>query len=671
MKDVEESFWRICCSTCRKRRLQSKINVLHTTITTVSVLCFMMVSITMIHVSGFANASVLSSQSMTAGRWNSSRHRRSSLGDCAISKWRFRSKGKIINHDQHEAPKQHGASPLSITEGTRSLGEICRGGGSDASLPKDTLRRRNGVRPSSLPKPVSPSSTYLFSTRLNSGSGGGEDDDDVLETKQRRRREWGMSAALFCTYFAVMGAKCALPSTFSYLVPAAGDGIQSGLSLEGTSFVSPNLYLSQMLTRSTLAIAAGKFLLGPVIDLMGGIRALQITLGILCGLLWSVATTHSFQTFGRCWVGVDFMFSATWAACLSAIHQSFDPNLWVGKVSMLATAARSGNAVAFAGFASVLSWLLSTAAKHESGMFQLRVPFVSTIRLPSEQAWRFVFGVSAAAQLIPLALVTIFGRGGGKKEAENYPADTSVRKKLGNNEQVASSSTSSSSPWKVMRTVSQTTPFWFHFMARSALMVFVSFLLFVPTYAQSAYGLTSASAARVASLFALGCLASVTLVGSPRVLSPTSTSKQITRVNKQTRHARIMCAMCVGATASSLAQLGHVSSWYTLPPLIGANIGFAMWGFFAALPFYIPASLYALEHGGKEGSATLSDAFDIGGFALLAKFNGYVASIPHDQLAAWKGTFVTTSACAAIAAVTLSLAITSDEPPRDAKQATT
>ena len=44
-----------------------------------------------------------------------------------------------------------------------------------------------------------------------------------------------------------------------------------------------------------------------------------------------------------------------------------------------------------------------------------------------------------------------------------------------------------------------------------------------------------------------------------------------------------------------------------------------------AIPFYLPSSMFALKHGGKDGSATIADSFDICGFGLLAIFNGYVA----------------------------------------------
>jgi hypothetical protein len=59
-----------------------------------------------------------------------------------------------------------------------------------------------------------------------------------------------------------------------------------------------------------------------------------------------------------------------------------------------------------------------------------------------------------------------------------------------------------------------------------------------------------------------------------------------------------------------------------------------LWGFSFAVPFYIPPSMFALARGRKESSATISDVFDVVGFIMLALFNGYVASIQHNNITA-------------------------------------
>lgn len=71
----------------------------------------------------------------------------------------------------------------------------------------------------------------------------------------------------------------------------------------------------------------------------------------------------------------------------------------------------------------------------------------------------------------------------------------------------------------------------------------------------------------------------------------------------------------------------------------------------------VPPSLYALSRGGVKSSATIADVFDIGGFSLLAMFNGYVAGITHTNPKAWIPTFAMTTACSAISLVAVSLAV--------------
>ena len=80
-------------------------------------------------------------------------------------------------------------------------------------------------------------------------------------------------------------------------------------------------------------------------------------------------------------------------------------------------------------------------------------------------------------------------------------------------------------------------------------------------------------------------------------------------------------------------------------------------GFSFAIPFYIPPSLYALSRGGQASSATIADVFDIVGFVLLAIFNGYVASIAHEQPAAWIPTFIVTSGCSLVSFLALSAVV--------------
>jgi MFS family permease len=329
----------------------------------------------------------------------------------------------------------------------------------------------------------------------------------------------------------------------------------------------------------------------------------------------SISFTQQFSMFAACWIFVDFIFSSCWAGCISAIHQSFPKEEWGRQIGLLAAGARTGNALAFALFATILYAL-------EDKM---------------KQPWRVIFGVSALLQLLPISLLTYFG---GITLKKNYAGASEYK----NQQQVGEEKASFQSSLRTLRREAGTPEFWLHLISRSSLMVFASFLLFVPTLMSQVYGSSNAFAAQTGSIYALGCLLSVTLGSSKYANLP------------RKKQALASFLLMGGATLASLAQWAHCAGVWTLSAGMGAAFLF-LWGFCFSIPFYIPPSLYALARGGKQSSATIADVFDIGGFALLAVFNGYVASIHHAHVAAWIPTFQITTACSVTSLISLTLAV--------------
>lgn len=452
-------------------------------------------------------------------------------------------------------------------------------------------------------------------------------DDEELQQAQR-----GMSVALAVSYFTVMGAKCALPSVLSLLRDPA-----TGLVFPKNGRRQPDELVSLLLTLSTLAVAMGKLMLGPVIDRFGGIFSLQVALSALGALLAAISVGSSFTSFAVAWIFVDFIFSSCWAGCINAIHQSFPPEQWAGRIGSLAAAARSGNAIAFAGFAAVLKF--------------------STGRI--RQTWRPVFAISAAVQVVSVLLLRYYG-----DKICNYHEGSSM--------QINNCNTKRPSLRQSLGALSKEASmpeFWLHLVSRSALMVFASFLLFVPTLLCEAYQAATAFGAQAGSIYALGCLLAVTGI-----------SGTYTRLPNKGRIAMLI-GLLGAATASSVAQLLHMQGTIHLS-VTASLVTLFLWGFSFAIPFYskclvalrckcslmsrrahligcflVPPSLYALSRVGAKSPATIADVFDIGGFSLLALFNGYVASIEHSRPAAWIPTFKLTTACSAISLVSLSLAV--------------
>lgn len=193
---------------------------------------------------------------------------------------------------------------------------------------------------------------------------------------------------------------------------------------------------------------------------------------------------------------------------------------------------------------------------------------------------------------------------------------------------------------RVLRIEAMQLPFWLHLVSRSLLMVFASFLMFVPSLMYNCFGLSSSEAARTGSLYALGCLLSVS-VGSKRYAGLGKRGKISANV-----------ALLGSATLSALLLLGHVSGFVKLPGSIGMCLMF-LWGVSFAIPFYIPPSIFALEKGGKESSATIADCFDFFGFLCLAGFNGYVAGIKQSVLVNWRKTFCMLALCPLVSMVSL------------------
>jgi MFS family permease len=429
--------------------------------------------------------------------------------------------------------------------------------------------------------------------------------DASLDNRERTSdRKRGMTIALASSYCTVMFAKCALPSVLSLLMAP-----DTGLSFPPGAV--PQQLMAKLLTVATLGVAAGKFLLGPVIDYFGGKVSLQVALSCLSVLLLITSFSQSFAVFGVAWIAIDFLFSSCWPACINTIYCFFDKSDWPDQIGNLAASARVGNSLAFVTFAFIIN-------------------FVERYNIV-KQSWRPVFLAASCIQLIPIVLLSIFGGTG-------YDEPSSKVQRSSTNAAVIGSSLS------VVYREMKTPDFWLHLISRSMLMIYASFLMFVPTLMTQVYRTSPSFGAQVGSFYALGCLLSVTTL-----------SKVFVRLSKRSKLRLTTVLLFFGASGSSLLQLAHVSGYLRVTPAASGLLLF-IWGFSFAIPFYVPPSLYALSRGGKESSATITDVFDVGGFALLAIFNGYVASIRHHQPTAWIPTFIITTCCSLFSFIALFIA---------------
>lgn len=429
-------------------------------------------------------------------------------------------------------------------------------------------------------------------------------DPDIKLADTTKNDSWGISLSLFLTYLTVMGAKCALPSTLSLLTSQ-----QSGLAHYNTVLSRQDI-IRRLLALSTVSIAVGKLALGPIIDSLGGIMSLQIALSTLSICLGAIGlgsqTCPTLTTLTMYWIIVDFAFSSCWAACVKTIREYLDEKKWSREIGRLAMAARLGNAVSFAFFAWLLQWASSSG----------RV-VVSNVEGAVNTSWRWVFRASSIVQLVPLLLLSYYGKAKSVGENDNTTSSSTVK-----NQTKRKSQSTFKQSLDVLRTQSRTPEFWLHLVSRSIIMVLVSFLLFIPTYMVQCFEMSSSSSARVGSVFALGCLLSVSTL-SERTYPPSTSTRNSNDVYKRKSYS--MLSFLSLSTICLMLQTAYLQNRIPLSPMLGMVLMF-LFGFSLAIPFYLPSSMFALKRG-KEGSATIADAFDVCGFGMLAVFNGLVARV--------------------------------------------
>ena len=133
-------------------------------------------------------------------------------------------------------------------------------------------------------------------------------------------------------------------------------------------------------------------------------------------------------------------------------------------------AARTGNALGFASFASLLQWAHARAGSIPHTAARANAP------------WRKVFQAAGMIQLIPLLMLAyVSGREGGAGGHESV-ARTRPRPPRRDASASATSSPVAHPSLAILRELSRRPEFWLHSIFRSCIMVLVSFLLFVPSY---------------------------------------------------------------------------------------------------------------------------------------------------------------------------------------------
>ena len=424
------------------------------------------------------------------------------------------------------------------------------------SLKLDTKRKRNRIKDANnvifqynnnIQSDKISTNLILFSTIR-----GGDSFNDSGNNDQTN----ALSASLFLTYLTVMAAKCALPSTLALLTAT-----NSGL-LHHNTILSRQDVISRLLALSTVSIATGKLLLGPIIDSLGGMSSLQIALTILFLCLGSSGTQTLCPTlisFAIYWIIVDFAFSACWAACVKTIRDYLPEESWSREIGRLAMAARLGNTISFTAFASLLQWTSTRSTIAQSTTAQV-----------TNSAWRLVYRASSIIQLIPLFMLTYFGKNKSRISDDNIISKDNPQMKSKERSTLRQS-------LLILGQESRTLEFWLHLISRSIIMVLVSFLLFIPSYMTQCFEMSAGACARVGSAFAMGCLLAVSSL-SEKTYPSDVTRERSSRSKTYRRKAFAMTGFLTTATICLMLQTSYLQNMVSLTPALGTLLMF-LFGF--------------------------------------------------------------------------------------------
>ncbi|GMH70151.1 hypothetical protein TrLO_g439 [Triparma laevis f. longispina] len=377
------------------------------------------------------------------------------------------------------------------------------------------------------------------------------------------------SITLFLTYMCTMGSKCALPLA----IPQRYPPVFPAPALLSKFGIGAENILSCTLLCSTLAISCTKAMSGSVIDKLGGETLLILVLPLLSLSFFFVSSTSVYAS-APFLIIIDIIFAVIWPSLISMISRSRPGKKQAKDISSLVVGGRAGMAIMFGlgGFTngnSIFRFASMAAACACSSVFFGRYRRLS---------------LAAAGGALPTKIVP---------PPTNLPQSRSFAPspKLKN----------------VLKTAS-TLNFFLFTVTRTLLLIFGSFVLFVPSYLASFEHLPKSLPA--GSFYSLGCIAGI--MASSRKWSKWSREKR----------------KWVAGGSCILSFLSAISLLY--PPFINPYsvlLIMFLWGSSFVTPFYLPPTIYVLKVGKKQGTVgTLDNLFDLWSFLALAVFNSRVAN---------------------------------------------
>ncbi|TPW21755.1 MAG: hypothetical protein FD126_375 [Elusimicrobia bacterium] len=385
------------------------------------------------------------------------------------------------------------------------------------------------------------------------------------DTEQRRLRwELVVLACMYAGYMAFILCRTAI-----YVAsPAMVD--DPGLGLTKTMF-------GAVLGWGTAGMVTGKLLSGAVADRLGGRAVFLLALSVTAAAAGAFATAGRFSLF--CFLNFTMLLAASagWPAMSKLIAAWYEPDRY-GKVwGVISTSSR---------LSSVLSTLLLGA-------------------LLARVSWQTVFLTAAGLGLTVAATVFLFLKAG--------PADVGLPPPA-----AAADGAAPAHPLdgvglgEALVHFAKSGRVWLMCVSLMCTTVLMEVIGFLPLYLKETLGLAPAQAAAASAVFPAGCFVALLLGGW-----------LYDRVSRPGRAPLLggmlaLCALCLAA----LMAMGRLG--------LGPSAAFAataavlfLYGLSVAPAYYLPMSVFSIEHGGKH-CGVLIGLIDAAGYAaaMLYQFQG-------------------------------------------------
>lgn len=462
------------------------------------------------------------------------------------------------------------------------------------------------------------------------------------------------------SYLGIIVSAMTLPCSLS-LVDKSIFGVNSISSPVAT------LTMSQVFFMATYGTVAGKFLLGPPTDSLGGHAVLMLSLAINAVLLFYISTTTSQISFAIAWLILSFIYGATWGAVGAVVRRDFPQKDWSTQLGLAAAFSRFGSLSSSVVFGAVIkythgSWraVFRFASVLQAMLFVVylalgsKVKSVSTLSSMSSTTSSSTSLFKSFTDKLS-SLLLIESQTKELSSISNNNDDKSNNANNSNNNNILSNQQSDiknnvspdmikESSSALLYRVSKSSTFWGMLLSKACLLGVGQMIAFFSLYLETGLGMSAGSASSWSGLFALGSFIA-SLVGSRYYQSFSETKRR--RLVTTSNFIGVVIPLLLCAHANKVTAISSLLSVRAILFLL------TLWGIAWAMAFYIPAGVIALELGGKHHAALITNLADGVGFAVAAVFSVFAMDRGRRGGSDWSAIMLTLASFAGIALVSL------------------